>query len=242
VYVTPTLPRTRKVAARWQSPRCSGLQQWPVVRLSLGALPGCGGNAGAPSLLAPAPVVALSPAEMAIVKSVLARLLPADELGPGAVEAGVPPISTLPLSCAGEYLSPNADFYRLWDGSAKTNIDSLPYEQSFGFHNSINGTAGPGNFFDSFGEGAATCNIAVSYETNVVMFLAKTTTKGIDVEALTKNQMNRSRRPAARARSHPARHRRRDDSELRPGLRQQGRSAVSRRRPRDHERNGSPGH
>jgi Gluconate 2-dehydrogenase subunit 3 len=55
----------------------------------VGALPGCGGQAPAGVGATADGGVALSPTEMGTLKSVLARLLPADELGPGGVEAGV---------------------------------------------------------------------------------------------------------------------------------------------------------
>jgi gluconate 2-dehydrogenase gamma chain len=54
---------------------------------SVALVTGCGGVA---HVLKPTATGALSTREMATLESVVAQLLPADELGPGAVQAGVP--------------------------------------------------------------------------------------------------------------------------------------------------------
>ena len=83
-------------------------------------------------------------------------------------------------SCGGQYLTPDPSFYQLWDGSTLIRQLSLPFERSFGFSKSIGGTAGPGNFFEQEGAGPATCKYSVSYDTNVLMYMATTKGKGID--------------------------------------------------------------
>jgi|SRR5271163_1801799 len=67
--------------------RRSFLGRGAVVAGSVALVAGCGGAA---HVLKPTATGALTTKEMATLESVLAQLLPRDELGPGAVEAGVP--------------------------------------------------------------------------------------------------------------------------------------------------------
>jgi hypothetical protein len=71
-------------------------------------------------------------------------------------------------SCGGDYLTPDAEFFRLWDGKGVAGLRDLPYEKSFHFTKSIGGRMDPGQA-PITGATSATCSAHVSYATNVKM-------------------------------------------------------------------------
>jgi hypothetical protein len=71
-------------------------------------------------------------------------------------------------SCGGDYLTPDAEFFRLWDGKGVVGLRDLPYEKSFHFTKSIGGRMDPGQA-PITGATTATCSAHVSYATNVKM-------------------------------------------------------------------------